>query len=784
MNLKLIGKFSVIIILLAFTACEKDYDGYYDMPDNLEGPIYEQLKSNENFSSYVDALERVPKLQVIVNKSGLYTVFAPTNDAWTKYLHENNYASTEDIPPRKLQELVENHILFGMWFRYDFDRFISEYKHTRIDETSFEVRSRPDLIPVIASKGSLVDDIGSAAEGSEVKVYHDFRQSTVYTSKYLDKLDVKGDYKIIYGKDASDFNFGDANVSMEKISAKNGVIHGIDKVVAPADLISTYMSNKDEASLFYQIVESFMELDYSEEYSKQYGSDVYILQFVYPTGTDYTATSNLWGTNRSTWGGDFKYSTENEEISVFLPTNESLTSFLIEKYIPNFTKVDDIPQLAKYYIVGGSTCRYKALWPSDIDGSFSMTGDSLHREVVLANPNTEIEILSNGISYLGDFIPSRKLNSVLALTLLDKSYEWTGHALLNILPEEERTILRYGVPMMDVLSSKSDAIDGKFTYLTPSNVAWENYGFTWENFKSVKPSGSIMTSLTSPKLWTILKSHALMGEYSLSELEAGTLPNGFYLTASRLYQKYKNGKFLGYNRNVNKVEAYIPNLVGVIPETGNQEKNGAVVGVDGLLDLHINRDNSFFNLAENKKAESDLSYKPFMDKCNEVHFFEDGEIDYKDDFKVQNLTVFVLTPNAITEYNQVISGIYSALPNKASIDSLAWCNNVWRNTIKGHFVWNATDSYRRLFIDADNYTGVSEKYYTEGNTFYKNSKLNVSYEGGKAFISRDGVVTKVEIGIDQDGNSLGTENTSAVNEQCMNAVVHIVDRVLPLPGLE
>lgn len=783
MNLKLIGKYSVIIVLLAFAACEKDYDGYYDEPANLEGPIYEQLKANENFSSYVSALEKVPELPVIINKSGLYTVFAPTNEAWTQYLQGNGYSSTDDIPPPKLQELVENHILFGMWFRYDFDRFISEVETTGNDETSFEVRSRPELTSVTASEGSLDDDIGSAPEGSDVKVFHDFRQSKVYTSKHLDKLDVRSDYHIVYGKDAGDFNFGDANVSMEKISAKNGVIHGIDKVVSPVNLVSTYMSNKDNVSLFYQLVENFMELDYSEEYSEQYASDVYTLQFVYPTGTNFTNTSNLWGTSRSTWGGDFRYATENREISVFLPTNELLTAFLTEKYIPGFAGIDDIPQLGKFYILGGSTYRNKALWPGDINDKLTMTGDSLYEDVVLANPNTEIEILSNGIAYVGDFIASRKLTSVLALTLLDKNYEWTGHALLNILPEEEGTTTNYGISMMDILSAKSEAFDGKYTFLTPSNVAWEHYGFTWEDFKSVKPVGSIMSNLNSPKLWTILKSHALMGEYSTMELEAGTLADGYYLTASRLYQKYKNGKFLGYNRNVNKVESYIPSLVSVIPETGNQELNGTVVGVDGLLDLHINRDNSFFNLTENKKAESDLSYKPFIDKCNEVHFFEDGEVDYKDDFKVQNLTVFILTGEAISEYDLVISNHYSALNDKANIDSLEWCNSAWRNTIKGHFVWNATNTYQRIFIDTDNYVG-GIKYHTEGNTFYNNSKLNITYESGKAFISREGVATKVGIGVTQGGTPLDTENTSAINEQCMNAVVHIVDKVLPLPGLE
>lgn len=777
--------FSFIILFLALIGCENDYDGYYDLPKDLEGPLYEQLKANAEYSSYVAALEKVPELASIINKSGLYTVFVPNNTAWAAYLNANGYSSSDDIPADKLKELVENHILFAMWYRYDFDRKIRDGESTNGDITSFEVRSRPALSPVIASEGSLTDDIGSASEGSEVKVFHNYRQMKVYTSKHLDKMQVRADYEVIYGVKPNDFHFGEASVlGSEEVDAKNGVIHEIDKVVEPVDLISGYLRSDESISLYNDVAERFMELDYSETVSQEYGEDVYSLKFVYPTATNYTGSSNLWGTGRNTWSGDFFLSRESAMMTVFAPTNESLSAFLKEKYIPDFASVDDIPDQARFYILAGSIYRTKELWPSDLDDHLTtISRDSITRERVFANPNTRVEQLSNGLLYIGDFMVPRTLRSVTALCLLDKDYEWTGHAVLNVLPEEESIGSSPSRSLFSVLSDDSDAADGKFTYLTPSNQAWANYGFTFDNYEMLKPEGSIMNNMNSPKLWLILKSHALLGAYDKAALEAGTLDDGYYLTASRLYIKYKNGSFLGYNRNTSKVNAYTPNLVQVNAGTARSEVNGVVVGVNGIIDLDINKDNSFFILTENKKAQSDLSYKPFMDKCSAVNLFQDGEIDYKDDFNVQNLTVFALTSKAIAQYNTKIANRFSALPNKTELDSVAWTNDAWRRTLKGHFVWDPGDPYKRIFLDSENFTGGT-KFYTQGVTFYRNTPLYVSYQDGKVYISRNGEAGAVQVGIDQDGAALGTALTAAMNVQCLNAVVHIVDQVLPLAEFE
>ncbi|TKG95084.1 hypothetical protein EYV94_10240 [Puteibacter caeruleilacunae] len=786
MSIRKLPKFFAIAFFIAtFLGCERDYDGYYDVPSNLEGPLYEQLAANDDFSAFKEAIDKVPELPRIINTSGLYTIFAPTNEAWSAWLKKHNYSSTNDVPAQQLKEVVENHILFAMWYEYDFNRLISDEDYYKSDKTTFEVRSIPALEEVISTPGSLTDDIGSATEGDPVKVFHDYRQIGVYTSKFLEKQSLKADYQRIYGAEPSDINFGEAQVVTDDISAKNGVIYGINKVVEPLHLASTYLRNNPRTSTYYDFMEKFIELDYSEEYSEQYGNgeEVYTIKFNFPGASNYTGTTNLWGTPKNTWTAALNFANENHEMSVLAPSNEVIEAFAKEKYIPEFATADDMPILAQYYMIRGSMKRSGLIWPSDEFAHITTIGDTLNVGDVLSDPTATIQPTSNGIVYVGGFRPPKYLRTVGALSLMDWDYEWTARAVQQVLPEEEKTASSAGLRLIDLMSAKSDAADGKFTYLTPSNEAWTNYGFTSPVFKFEKPDGSIMNNLTSSKLWMIIKSHLLLGALDQTALMNGTLPNGYYPTASRLYIKYKNGKFFGYNRDVSKVDTYEPNLVSVIGEDTHVEDNGIVTGVDGIIDMHIASDNSFFNLTENKKAMSDLSYKPFMDKCNAVFLFQDGEIDFKDDFKVQNLTVFALTSEAISEYDDVIAGYYSALANKSEVDSLEWTNAAWRNTLKGHFVWNPNDPYKRIFIDNETYAG-GEMYPTEGVTFFQNTPVTVAYEGGKAMLKRNGVSVTVPLGIKEDGTSLATENTKAVNEQCLNAVVHLVDKVLPLPGLE
>jgi uncharacterized surface protein with fasciclin (FAS1) repeats len=68
--------------------------------------------SNANLSVLVDALDRAG-LTATLDGSGSFTVFAPTNQAFTAFLQQKGFASLEAVPVPVLKEILLNHVVSG-----------------------------------------------------------------------------------------------------------------------------------------------------------------------------------------------------------------------------------------------------------------------------------------------------------------------------------------------------------------------------------------------------------------------------------------------------------------------------------------------------------------------------------------------------------------------------------------------------------------------------------------------------------------------------------------------
>lgn len=69
--------------------------------------------SVSEFSILTDALIRTG-LDQTLDQSGAFTVFAPTNDAFTTFLTNNNIASLDDVSNEALTQILLNHVLDGV----------------------------------------------------------------------------------------------------------------------------------------------------------------------------------------------------------------------------------------------------------------------------------------------------------------------------------------------------------------------------------------------------------------------------------------------------------------------------------------------------------------------------------------------------------------------------------------------------------------------------------------------------------------------------------------------
>ena len=106
-NLFKISFLSLITFLAIIgTSCEND-----DNDDNtIDNSISGIASKTANLSILVQALNKVD-LTNTLKSSGTYTVFAPTNDAFTTFLAATPYATINDVPNAVLKEILLNHVI-------------------------------------------------------------------------------------------------------------------------------------------------------------------------------------------------------------------------------------------------------------------------------------------------------------------------------------------------------------------------------------------------------------------------------------------------------------------------------------------------------------------------------------------------------------------------------------------------------------------------------------------------------------------------------------------------
>ena len=118
-NVKFVKYFSAIAILagIFLTACINIYDlEKYQSPKWLAGKLYTQISTREDLSTFGKCLE-LTGYDTLLNISGSYTVFAPSNEAFNQFFSENPQYGNDvaNIPHNELLRIVKFHIIQNAW---------------------------------------------------------------------------------------------------------------------------------------------------------------------------------------------------------------------------------------------------------------------------------------------------------------------------------------------------------------------------------------------------------------------------------------------------------------------------------------------------------------------------------------------------------------------------------------------------------------------------------------------------------------------------------------------
>lgn len=197
--MKKFGYYLMMLVFAGFVACNDDDDLVGNLPadqrdtntTNTEQTIAEVAIGTPQFSILVDALIAA-NLVDLFTQPGNFTVFAPTNDAFTEFLADNGFASLADIPADLLQTVLLYHV----------------------------VGSRLNLNSGFSS--NYVSSLAKASNDNNLSLY------------------LSG---------SSSLNVNLSSIDKDNISTSNGFIYAIDEVLVPQRITDFIAMNKSLSTL-------------------------------------------------------------------------------------------------------------------------------------------------------------------------------------------------------------------------------------------------------------------------------------------------------------------------------------------------------------------------------------------------------------------------------------------------------------------------------------------------------------------------------------------------------
>ncbi|WP_228438192.1 fasciclin domain-containing protein [Chryseobacterium sp. 6424] len=165
-------KLFAVALMFGFVmiSCEESRD---EMPSS--GSIYELASRDTDLSNLKAAIDKAG-LATTLQSSGTFTVFAPSNAAFATFLKDNGFANLEAVPVATLREILLNHV--------------PSFKVIAADVTT-------GYVSMLAK--------GSASSSRNISMY----------------INTSSGVRIN----------GVSTVTATNISADNGVIHKVDKVI-------------------------------------------------------------------------------------------------------------------------------------------------------------------------------------------------------------------------------------------------------------------------------------------------------------------------------------------------------------------------------------------------------------------------------------------------------------------------------------------------------------------------------------------------------------------------
>jgi uncharacterized surface protein with fasciclin (FAS1) repeats len=275
-------KILAFLIIAGFFGCRDEIDKY-TRPEWLAGKVYTQIKDLPELSTFAKCIE-LTGYDTILDISGSYTVFAPTNEAFNLYFQQNSkYKKVEDIPLGELNNMVKYHIVQNPWSKIqlrslDVAGWIDPKDPTNDEPKGYKRQTLLiDKDPKYGIKGerinlknyiSIIDTTATPWRRRETMDSRKF--APIFYKEYFDIYSLSSsDYEFYFNRpieSASDIYYAGGKIVGDEIFAENGFVYKIDRVVEPLKNGYQLLNNKSGSNSytdFLDFINTFPEFIYN-----------------------------------------------------------------------------------------------------------------------------------------------------------------------------------------------------------------------------------------------------------------------------------------------------------------------------------------------------------------------------------------------------------------------------------------------------------------------------------------------------------------------------------------
>jgi len=247
MRREILKYFPLFLLTVAtfFSACKEDLDEIYQRPDWLKGKLITQMRTQDDLQIFLQLLEKTG-YDTILNTSGSFTVFAPTDEAFSQFFVQNpeyqtmlSATETDD----RLRDLVEFQVIYNAWSKSQFttldnngwiqpnDKYAKPRAYKRQTLNEYEDQTYP-----VRKKANYYQIVDPSISTSDKIVFNRKKKfAPIFFKGFLDFAKLSSDdYEYYFDQqfNANDIYYCSAELG-EAIPAENGFIYKTDKVVMP-----------------------------------------------------------------------------------------------------------------------------------------------------------------------------------------------------------------------------------------------------------------------------------------------------------------------------------------------------------------------------------------------------------------------------------------------------------------------------------------------------------------------------------------------------------------------